>query len=39
MKGYRTPSWFRVKGLFRSDKLKAQAKKPQASKPKQMEKR
>ncbi len=32
MKGYRTPSWFRMKGLLSKKQAKAQSKKPKVSK-------
>lgn len=34
MTGFRTPSWFRVKGRLKVEKIKVQNSKPKARKPK-----
>ncbi len=39
MKGYRTPSWFRIKGRLKERRAKAHSDKPKTGKAKKMERR
>lgn len=39
MKGYRTPSWFRMKGFLQKGKVKAQQSDQRTHKPKKAERR
>lgn len=39
MKGYRTPSWFRIKGRLKERRAKAYSDKPKTGKAKKMERR